>query len=468
MDLIDYVASLPPIKITRLYENPFTCLAVFRSLAPLAKHYVLSLLFVEDVPQSLVASWALPSAYSKHSAAIDVLTRLQVLFLPSKSVEPAYCLSKSFCEHLRHSACSGTASQLNVVPEGVTTAAPAKGFVDDYAATQWETLLLYAVGGGPCPDPAPHLQSSISLNLEELLLAAGLVSLTDGSGASASRPSSSSQQQPRHSVTQLGFQFLLADTYSQLWQLLREYIARAERQSSTELASALGFLLQLGFQGERPLCCSDLEPQQRDIAAHMAQLGVLYTFQVGGEVWLKPTRLAVLMASGVGSSPAAASDGFVVVESNARVYAYTSSPIRQAILRLFVRCDVLLPNLFVGTITRESATAALESGVGAEQIIGYLRQHAHARVANRIPIVPGVVADQIRLWQRDLQRLSHRAAVHYKNFEGEELYRKVVAYVVELGALLARDDMKKELVAAAEAHPKIRDRIKALKETLGY
>jgi hypothetical protein len=51
MDLIDYVASLPPIKITRLYENPFTCLAVFRSLAPLAKHYVLRSLFVEEVPQ---------------------------------------------------------------------------------------------------------------------------------------------------------------------------------------------------------------------------------------------------------------------------------------------------------------------------------------------------------------------------------------------------------------------------------
>jgi transcription initiation factor TFIIH subunit 4 len=249
---------------------------------------------------------------------------------------------------------------------------------------------------------------------------------------------------------------------------LKEYIARAERQSSTELASVLGFLLQLGFQGERPLCCSELDHQQLDIAAHMVQLGVLYTFRVDGEVWLKPTRLAVLMASGSGSSPAAASDGFVVVETNARVYAYTSSPVRQAILRLFVRCDVLLPNLFVGTITRESATGALESGVGAEQIIGYLRQHAHARVANRVPIVPGVVADQIRLWQRELQRLSHYAAVHYKNFEGEELYRKIVAYVVELGALLVRDDVKKEIIAKAEAHPQIRDKIKAVKESLGY
>jgi hypothetical protein len=171
MDLIDYVASLPPIKIARLYENPFTCLAVFRSLAPLAKHYVLNLLFAEGVPQckfptsqeeiikkgicdhtlkqtyfaqissliaALIRSWAEPSAHSKHSAAIDVLTRLQVLSLPGKSVEPAYCLSKSFCQHLRHSACSGTESQLSVVPEDVTSAAPAKVVVDDYAATQWE------------------------------------------------------------------------------------------------------------------------------------------------------------------------------------------------------------------------------------------------------------------------------------------------------------------------------------------
>ena len=200
----------------------------------------------------------------------------------------------------------------------------------------------------------------------------------------------------------------------------------------------------------------------------MAQLGVLFAFRADGEVWLKPTRLAVLMASGSSSSTAAAGDGFVVVETNARVYAYTSSPVRQAILRLFVRCDVLLPNLFVGTITRESATAALESGVGAEQIIGYLRQHAHPRVANRIPIVPGVVADQIRLWQRDLQRVSYKASVYYKNFEAEELYRRVVAYIEDLGALLSRDDVKKEVVATAEAHPKIRDKIKALKEVLGY
>lgn len=320
-----------------------------------------------------------------------------------------------------------------------------------------QTLLLFAVGGGPSPEPSRDLHPSTPLNLEGLLLDAGLISRVDYTASGQT-----------HSVTQTGFQFLLADTYSQLWQLLRQYIARAERQSSGELASVLGFLLQLGFQGQVPLRCDGLDPRERDIAGHMVQLGVLAAFGVGGEIWLRPTRLAVLMASGSGSSSKANADGFVIVETNSRVYAYTSSPVRQAILRLFVRCDVLLPNLFVGTITRESATAALESGVAAEQIIGYLRQHAHPRIATRKPVVPGVVSDQIILWQKDLQRVLVRTGVYYKSFEGVELYTRSAAYAQEIGVLLARDDSKREFVAAVEGHTRIRDKIKALKDQLGY
>jgi hypothetical protein len=71
-----------------------------------------------------------------------------------------------------------------------------------------------------------------------------------------------------------------------------------------------------------------------------------------------------------------------------RVYAYTTSPVLQSILRIFVRCDALLPNLFVGTLTRESVKSALEVGISAQQIVGFLRQHAHPRIASKSPIVP--------------------------------------------------------------------------------
>jgi transcription initiation factor TFIIH subunit 4 len=54
--------------------------------------------------------------------------------------------------------------------------------------------------------------------------------------------------------------------------------------------------------------------------------------------------------------------------------------------------DCCLPNLFVGTLTRETFLAALEKGIGAEVAINFLRQHAHPKVANRVPAVPEVCA----------------------------------------------------------------------------
>jgi transcription initiation factor TFIIH subunit 4 len=72
------------------------------------------------------------------------------------------------------------------------------------------------------------------------------------------------------------------------------------------------------------------------------------------------------------------------------VYGFTSSPVQRAILRLFVRCECVLPNLFVGTLTRESVSSAVASGIAADDIVAYLREHAHAQVAGRVPVVPEV------------------------------------------------------------------------------
>ena len=74
----------------------------------------------------------------------------------------------------------------------------------------------------------------------------------------------------------------------------------------------------------------------------------------------------------------------------AQVYAYTTSLLQTAILRVFTRCECILPNLFVGVLTRESICTAIECGVSADQIVEYLRAHAHVHVASRSPIVPEV------------------------------------------------------------------------------
>lgn len=276
--------------------------------------------------------------------------------------------------------------------------------------------------------------------------------------------SSSLPLMPEPGISEAGFRFLLAGLYFQLWAVVRQYLAGlgaepAEAHASSSpgsgpgLAVAIDFLLRLGLQAGRPICYSQLDPAERAIASHMAQLGLLMPASTASDVWLHPTRLAAVLAGGgrAGESATASEDGYVIVESNfrqggagsspaqqvhsasegnhvvlldacspsassslealvtasstaclvfslmpahspplGRVYAYTTSAVQVAVLRIFVRCDALLPNLFVGTITRDSATAALALGITANQMADFLRQHAHPRVAAKHPVVPAV------------------------------------------------------------------------------
>jgi transcription initiation factor TFIIH subunit 4 len=127
-------------------------------------------------------------------------------------------------------------------------------------------------------------------------------------------------------ITQRGFQFLLADLYSQLWGVVRQYLSGLEAQASDgagggNLAVAINFLLCLGLQeGCNVMCHGQLGNAEKAIAAHMCQLGLLLPVAGGGELWLHPTRLAAVLAGGGrgGEAVAAQEDGYVIVESNFR------------------------------------------------------------------------------------------------------------------------------------------------------
>ena len=69
--------------------------------------------------------------------------------------------------------------------------------------------------------------------------------------------------------------------------------------------------------------------------------------------------------------------GFIIVESNFKVYAYPSSPLYQAILKLFMDENYRFQNLIVGMLTRSSLKEAFKKGITAAQIMGFLTKHAH-------------------------------------------------------------------------------------------
>lgn len=47
---LEYLTQQQPARLDALYESQWTCMATFRALPPLGKHYVMRLLFVDSVP----------------------------------------------------------------------------------------------------------------------------------------------------------------------------------------------------------------------------------------------------------------------------------------------------------------------------------------------------------------------------------------------------------------------------------
>lgn len=147
----------------------------------------------------------------------------------------------------------------------------------------------------------------------------------------------------------------------------------------------------------------------------------------------------------------------MVVETNFRMYAYSTSKLHCEILRLFARIEYQLPNLIVGAITKESLYSAFDNGITAEQIISFLQQNAHPRAAEKVPTVPENVTDQIRLWESDLNRVETTPAQLYDEFPSKDLFEAACDFAREYGALLYEDSKRMRLVVKAEIHNEMRE-----------
>lgn len=70
--------------------------------------------------------------------------------------------------------------------------------------------------------------------------------------------------------------------------------------------------------------------------------------------------------------------GFVIVETNFKVYAHTGSQFQTELLSLFLRPEICLPNLVIGEINRETAMKAFDAGITADQVSAFLAQRPMA------------------------------------------------------------------------------------------
>ncbi|XP_057462157.1 general transcription and DNA repair factor IIH subunit TFB2-like isoform X2 [Actinidia eriantha] len=425
-NFMDMVASLPAVKLDKLYQNAFICEAILRSLPPLAKKYVLQMLCI-DVPLSakLIEEWVLPDGSSKHTVAIDRLIQLRILIeTVDRKKETTYRLNPTFQVNLQKHIVRGGVLPREPMPSNITVRRPSLQDLEAYAAEQWECFLLHLVSSTQA-ERTTNFSSSMMKIFQR-----GLLSQRD-------------KEAPK--LTESGFQFLLMDTNAQLWYIIREYITNSEERG-LDSADLISFFLELSFH----------VTGERNVIKDLADLGLVKLQQGRKESWFIPTKLATNLSISL-SDLSSRKQGFVVVETNFRVYAYSSSKLHCEILRLFSRVEYQLPNLIVAAITKESLYNAFENGIMAEQIISFLQQNAHPRVSERVPSVPENVTDQIRLWESDMNRVEMAPAYYYDEFPSREVFEAACDYARQYGGLQWDDSKRMRLVVKAEIHMHMRE-----------
>ncbi|CAO3595386.1 unnamed protein product [Absidia cylindrospora] len=339
------------------------------------------------------------------------------------------------------------------------------GFLDQYATQQWEAILHYMVGTSLTKKPSGGV-----LNLLE-----------------RSKLMQASSQESNLQITNKGFQFLLQDVNTQVWAFLLQYLDMAE-VLQMDLVEVLNFLFQLGSSelGEN-YSVEPLTQTQQQMLEDLRDYGIVYQRKRGSRRYY-PTRLATTLTSGnaavagsalknkqnkehgVALSSAATvgkmdieeeeEQGFVILETNYRVYAYTDSPLQIAVLNLFVQLQSRFRNMVYGVVTRESVRNALIKGITAEQIISYLQSHAHPQMRKRVPILPLTVVDQIRLWEMERNRLKSTSAYLYHEFNVQTDFDAAERHAKDIGVLLWSNARKRSMVITQTGHDSVKGYVK--------
>jgi transcription initiation factor TFIIH subunit 4 len=216
----------------------------------------------------------------------------------------------------------------------------------------------------------------------------------------------------------------------------------------------LSFLFMLGsLTLGQDYSTAPLTQTQLQMLYDLSDLGIVYR-HANDDSRYYPTRLATTLTSDAGAivEPSVATlsadgmaagpsgKGYIILETNHRVYAYTNSALQIQILGLFAKLHSRFPNLISGQLTKHSINRAIQQGITSDQIIAYLTTHAHPQMLRNQPVLPPTVVDQIRLWQLEEDRMKSTPGFMLQEFTNSAEYKDIVEYAEQLGVIMWRKD----------------------------
>ncbi|XP_066921329.1 general transcription factor IIH subunit 4-like [Clytia hemisphaerica] len=435
-DLYGYLLTLSSEVLNGLYDHPFTCLAVFRGLPEIGKHYVMRTLFTDQAfPEHVILSWCKKEHRNDHKVAVDRLCGLQIwnrVTSPSVHFE----MNKFFQQNLRIGVRGGGKIEEEPLKAVEERHARDVTYLDNYAKERWECILQYMTGSQQGMNNV-----GVSPDVAKVLISSGLLTLNESENNT--------------SITSAGFQFLLLDTSSQVWYFMVQHLNSKDK---AVLVQCLSFLFQTGFSvlgKDYPV--KNLTAEQFNFLQLLREVGLAHQRKRTSKRYY-PTRLAINLGTAVTGSTNTISQGqsYLVVETNYRVYAYTESALQVSLLSLFTDIKSRFPDFTVGTLSRESVQQALACGISASQIIDFLRTRARPQMLSRTPIIPPTITDQIKLWEMERDRLRYTEGVLYNQFLAQSDFEMLRRYADENQHLLWANSQKRLMVVSKEGHDDVK------------
>lgn len=501
----EHLEGLPKVIQSKLFDAPATCLSIYRLLPPLAKFYIVSMLFSENpVAVKDLEKWTQPQG---RRLQFDSMKRLRALHLIEEDASGTHIrLHQTFRNNFR-GCLTGTQAPdaFGILATTPDTDAVGVAFLDKFASQKWETILHFMVG-----TELPAVPS------RSVLLLLKLGGLMEGPGTLAGSLR----------ITNRGFQFLLQDVNVQIWTLLLEYL-NLTQELHMDPVDVLNFIFILGsLELGKSYQVDGLSATQVSMLPDLRDYGLVYQRTEQSKRFY-PTRLATTLTSestglktplmamheavegeagqeeaGAGPNGSSGAEeagntptaGSLILETNFKLYAYTNSPLEIAILNLFVHLKVRFANLVIGIITRESIRGALENGITADQIIKFLDAHAHPQMRalakekldkkiefdashnintaggapqsksadsgvaqHRLEVLPPNVVDQIKLWQLELDRIQTFPGYLFKDFKNQGEFDVLCNFATEVGVLLWSDRQKLRFFVTHEGMAQVAD-----------
>jgi transcription initiation factor TFIIH subunit 4 len=303
-------------------------------------------------------------------------------------------------------------------------------------------------------------------------------------------------------MTSKGYEYMLKDYAHQVWDFLLFIVehtesflvmtnqSQSQKQSQKQSQSQsqnnpknvreeillLIFMLSYTEVGS-PYPIEALTEVQRQVIYYFSDVGIVYMRSRGSKLFY-PSQTAVNMLFGTSSLPsggtltsvragtssgapggAAAGQGGgggeivsvkdynlqIIVETNLQVTAYLTTDLHLALLQLFVKVTVRLPNMAFGRLVREKVKDAYRAGIQASQIIDFLQFHAHPIVKNNATILPSNVIDQLVLWEMEMQRVSFAAGSYLEvtSLINHNVFKSLVNDLKHKKMLLWSSDLNK-------------------------